>query len=124
MICVSYFLCLQENPCQHPIIVLRDIKYEDVNSLLHFMYNGEVNVAQDSLNSFLKCAESLRVRGLTDEESSRVSAVPAPGPGPGQHGRGGGAPHEMTAGQHTGECPWLKLSQVPGVLTLRMLKRR
>ena len=85
LICVSYFLCSQENPCQHPIIVLRDIKYEDVNSLLHFMYNGEVNVAQDSLNSFLKCAESLRVRGLTDEESSRVSAVPAPGTDPGQH---------------------------------------
>ena len=29
----------------------------------------------------------MRVRGLTDEESGRVSAVPAPGPDPGQHHR-------------------------------------
>ena len=34
------------------------------------MYHGEVNVAQDSLNSFLKSAESLKVRGLTDDENS------------------------------------------------------
>ena len=32
------------------------------------MYNGEVNVAQESLNSFLKSAESLKIKGLTDEE--------------------------------------------------------
>ena len=34
------------------------------------MYHGEVNIAQDSLNSFLKSAESLKVRGLTDDENS------------------------------------------------------
>ena len=34
------------------------------------MYHGEVNVAQESLNSFLKSAESLKVRGLTDDENS------------------------------------------------------
>ena len=33
------------------------------------MYNGEVNVAQESLNSFLKSAESLKIRGLTDNET-------------------------------------------------------
>ena len=35
------------------------------------MYNGEVNVAQESLNSFLKSAESLKIRGLTDEEDKK-----------------------------------------------------
>lgn len=68
--CSPYFReLLKGNPCQHPIIILRDIKYEDLFSLLQFMYNGEVNVAQDQLNSFLKSAESLKIRGLTDNDS-------------------------------------------------------
>ena len=33
------------------------------------MYNGQVNVAQESLNSFLKSAESLKIRGLTENEA-------------------------------------------------------
>merc|ERR1712130_894024 len=66
---------------QHPIIILRDIKYDDLFSLLQFMYNGEVNVAQDQLNSFLKSAESLKIRGLTDNEnenSDRPAVVVPP----------------------------------------------
>jgi len=80
--CSPYFReLLKGNPCQHPIIILRDIKYDDLFSLLQFMYNGEVNVAQDQLNSFLKSAESLKIRGLTDNESENVdrpAAVPPP----------------------------------------------
>jgi len=63
-------LRFQDNPCQHPIIILRDVRYEDLYSLLQFMYNGEVNVAQEQLNSFLKSAEALKIRGLTDSDDS------------------------------------------------------
>jgi len=70
--CSPYFRdLLKGNPCQHPIIILRDIKYDDLFALLQFMYNGEVNVAQEQLNSFLKSAESLKIRGLTDNETDR-----------------------------------------------------
>ena len=34
-----------------------------MSSVLSFMYHGEVNVAQDELNSFLQVAEDLRVKG-------------------------------------------------------------
>jgi len=75
--CSPYFReLLKGNPCQHPIIILRDIKYDDLFSLLQFMYNGEVNVAQDQLNSFLKSAESLKIRGLTDNESENAGERP------------------------------------------------
>lgn len=67
---------LKDNPCQHPIIILRDIKFEDVHSLVHFMYNGEVNVAQNNLNSFLKSAETLKIRGLTDDDNNSQGVEP------------------------------------------------
>ena len=43
------------------------------------MYNGEVNVAQESLDSFLKSAESLKIRGLTENDSmsSDRQAIPS-----------------------------------------------
>lgn len=38
----------------------------DMRSLLDFMYRGEVSVDQDRLTAFLRVAESLRIKGLTE----------------------------------------------------------
>jgi len=56
---------LKRNPHAHPLLYLKGIKYEDVLAVLNFMYHGEVNIAQDELNSFLAVAEDLQVKGLT-----------------------------------------------------------
>merc|ERR1712106_165451 len=56
---------LRRNPHQHPLIYLKGVKYQELLSVLNFMYLGEVNIAQDELNSFLSVAEDLRVKGLT-----------------------------------------------------------
>jgi hypothetical protein len=40
-----------------------------MKAVLTFMYNGEVNVAQEDLNSFLSVAKDLEVKGLTDNIS-------------------------------------------------------
>jgi len=53
----------------NPIIYLRGISYTDMESVLSFMYHGEVNVAQDQLNSFLAVAEDLKVKGLTQNKT-------------------------------------------------------
>ena len=37
------------------------------------MYNGEVNVAQESLNAFLAAAEELAVKGLSSHEAVGAS---------------------------------------------------
>merc|ERR1719228_1397114 len=44
-----------------------------MNALLQFMYNGEVNITQDQLDSFLKTAESLTILGLTDNQLKKTS---------------------------------------------------
>jgi len=71
---------LRRNPHQHPLLYLKGVKYTDLQSVLNFMYHGEVNVAQEELNSFLAVAEDLRVKGLTQNQSggssSRTNSTP------------------------------------------------
>ena len=54
---------LRRNQHQHPLLYLKGVSFRDMESVLNFMYHGEVNVAQDDLNSFLQVAEDLRVKG-------------------------------------------------------------
>ena len=49
------------------------MKFTDLQAVLNFMYHGEVNVAQEDLNSFLAVAEDLRVKGLTQNQASASS---------------------------------------------------
>jgi len=67
---------LRRNPHQHPLLYLKGVKYTDLQSVLNFMYHGEVNVAQEELNSFLAVAEDLRVKGLTQNQSGASSSRP------------------------------------------------
>jgi len=69
---------LRRNPHQHPLLYLKGVKYKELLSVLNFMYMGEVNVAQEELNSFLAVAEDLRVKGLTQNNSSAASPKPVP----------------------------------------------
>jgi len=54
-------------------LYLKGVKYTDIQSVLNFMYHGEVNVAQEELNSFLAVAEELRVKGLTQGPNANSS---------------------------------------------------
>jgi len=64
---------LRRNPHQHPLLYLKGVKFTDIQSVLNFMYHGEVNVAQEELNSFLAVAEELRVKGLTQGPNASSS---------------------------------------------------
>jgi len=67
---------LRRNPHQHPLLYLKGVKYTDLQSVLNFMYHGEVNVAQEELNSFLAVAEDLRVKGLTQNQGGSTDRRP------------------------------------------------
>jgi len=54
------------------VIYLRGVNSRDLKFILSFMYQGEVSIAQDHLNSFLALAEDLQVKGLTQNESERI----------------------------------------------------
>ena len=62
--CSTFFRnILRRLPHHHPLIYLRGIKLTDLQSLVNFIYHGEVNIAQEDLNSFLQVAEDLKVKG-------------------------------------------------------------
>ena len=66
--CSTFFRnILRRNPHQHPLLYLRGIKYKELLSILNFMYNGEVNVAQEELKQFLSIAADLQVKGPTQK---------------------------------------------------------
>ncbi|XP_073834028.1 zinc finger and BTB domain-containing protein ttk isoform X2 [Musca autumnalis] len=80
--CSPYFNALFLNhPEKHPIVILKDVPYADMKSLLDFMYRGEVSVDQERLTAFLRVAESLRIKGLTevnDDKPSNNEPTPQP----------------------------------------------
>lgn len=39
------------------------MRFKELEAILHFIYNGEVNVGQDELNEFLLVAEDLKIKG-------------------------------------------------------------
>jgi len=67
--CSPYFRQVLSNlgAWQHPVIILKDIKYEDLTGIVEFIYHGEVSIDQECLPGFLQAAESLRIKGLTEE---------------------------------------------------------
>ena len=64
----SFFKNLfRRNHHQHPLIVLKGVKFSELSALLQFVYQGEVNVSKEDLTSFLEAAQDLKIHGLTND---------------------------------------------------------
>ena len=55
---------LKGNKDAHPLIYMRGVDSEDLLALVDFFYSGEANIPQENLESFLKVAEELQLKGL------------------------------------------------------------
>ncbi|XP_076388063.1 uncharacterized protein LOC100879463 isoform X4 [Megachile rotundata] len=74
---------LKSTPCQHPVVMLAGIGADDLESLLEFVYRGEVSVEPSQLPSLLQAAHCLCIHGLTpptilteNGEEVPISAIP------------------------------------------------
>merc|ERR1711936_1107159 len=63
---------LQKNKHPHPLIYLRGFQSQDLLAVLDYLYFGEANVFQESLDSFLAIAEELKLKGLTAQTSTEL----------------------------------------------------
>ena len=60
---------LKRNKHSHPIIYMRGMKSDDLNTIINFLYCGEANVYQENLDSFLAIAEELKLKGLMGQNN-------------------------------------------------------
>ncbi|XP_017021997.1 longitudinals lacking protein, isoforms H/M/V isoform X11 [Drosophila kikkawai] len=87
--CSPYFATLlQEQYDKHPIFILKDVKYQELRAMMDYMYRGEVNISQDQLAALLKAAESLQIKGLSDNRTGGGSAPKPESTQQQQHHRG------------------------------------
>ncbi|TRY61961.1 hypothetical protein TCAL_08408 [Tigriopus californicus] len=77
----------QDNVGSHPIIILRETSPKDLAAILEFMYNGQVNVPQEQVQSLLKTATDLQIKGLAQYQDAPGKKGP-PALGPGGNGAG------------------------------------
>ncbi|KPU77244.1 uncharacterized protein Dana_GF11096, isoform G [Drosophila ananassae] len=90
--CSPYFATLlQEQYDKHPIFILKDVKYQELRAMMDYMYRGEVNISQDQLAALLKAAESLQIKGLSDNRTGGGSSAPKPEQQQHHRGKLGGA---------------------------------
>ena len=70
--CSPYFRSLlSRNKHPHPLVYMRGMESKDMERILDFMYQGEVDVAQDNLARFLEIADELKISGLDSSEHNR-----------------------------------------------------
>ena len=53
-----------KNPHPKPLLFLKGIRYEELETILKFMYLGQAQLPQDDLSAFLAAAKDLQVKGL------------------------------------------------------------
>ncbi|XP_043486259.1 broad-complex core protein isoforms 1/2/3/4/5 isoform X4 [Polistes fuscatus] len=71
--CSSYFQkLLLSNPCKHPTIIMpQDVCFSDLKFIIEFVYRGEIDVSQAELQSLLKTADQLKIKGLCEVPESK-----------------------------------------------------
>ncbi|KAJ2954124.1 hypothetical protein O0L34_g2346 [Tuta absoluta] len=69
--CSNYFQALfMDNPSRHPIVILKDVTFADLRTMVDFMYYGEVHVTEEQLPQVLDTAKTLKIKGLTEMPDS------------------------------------------------------
>ena len=65
----------KSNGSQHPWIMMRGTRFEDLAAIVDFLYFGEANVVQENLDGFLALAAELQLKGLSRKEEGKAKKI-------------------------------------------------
>lgn len=76
--CSDFFrnILLRNAAVSQPFIFLDNVSFQDLENVISFMYNGETAIGQEDLSSFMRSAQRLRVKGLSEQYSKEVPGMP------------------------------------------------
>ena len=66
---------LKSNKHSHPMICLAGVNSNEINSILDYIYNGEVQIYQENLDKFLDVAQRFHIEGLMQSEEVEEKEV-------------------------------------------------
>ena len=64
---------LSQTTHSHPLLCLDGINSTELNNVLDYIYNGELRIYPDNLDSFLKVAQKLKLEGLQNSKENNQS---------------------------------------------------
>ena len=70
--CSEFFKSIfKNNKHPNPLICLEGISSQELQDILDFMYNGETNIFQEGLDTFLSIAQRFKIMGLLQNDESK-----------------------------------------------------
>lgn len=76
--CSPYFSGIFDklpNQFHFPIVVLQEMKIDDLRLIVDFMYRGQLTLNQERLGNLMKSAEFLQINGLSQNSSNNITEV-------------------------------------------------
>ena len=76
--CSDFFrnILLRNAAVSQPFIFLDNVSFPDLENVISFMYNGETAIGQEDFSSFMRSAQRLRVKGLSEQYCKEVPGEP------------------------------------------------
>lgn len=63
--CSPYFeRIFHENPCKHPVVIIRGIQYQEMQMILEYIYKGYIDIPANALSNLICVASELEIKGF------------------------------------------------------------
>lgn len=78
--CSPYFeRIFNDNPCKHPVVIMRGVQYHEMQMILDYIYKGYIDIPASSLNNLISVASELEIKGFENFHNNGYDNLPSNG---------------------------------------------